>query len=762
MASLEKQAITLGVKHGFVMLPTRMKFPKGVSKWQKLKKSYSGARWKDATGFSILTGLPSGVTVIDVDAPDRKWFDDFWAHWALPPTTTVETPSGGLHLYYKYDARIKQTQRLGGFDIDVRNDSGHIMAPGSPYEAKGDKAKFNGTLYKLTVPFESMRPMDEIWFEMQTFGVERETFAVKDPKPIEHKPKVVRDATHGEITMPPGNESLFLNLMLALAKNFDNSNDRWTWAVWAICKVAKDNGFDALDMADAWSQRLPKYDSRAAVERIVNRFNYEKSPGLGWVLSKVPANDQARIEFMANFRRQYYFLDHIDLLARPGLMEIKKVHDFLATAMLKVVRSGTPYWYLRYKTNGVDDWALFKGQGNPFKGDNRGKFKYMRTLEGKELEAEIANATKAGREPEQPKLTESSFFNELLEQQYTKIPTYGSIVFKPYYGCTPPNRPDEYNAFTGYRHREYSDEERKKVLEDPVVRKRFELLMHHWKETMCNGDKAFCDYVWNWQSYLLRYGWKKPPTFLVFIGKQGLGKNLCWENLFITGILGDYGHVVQDMKRFQSNFNMKRLNKCLHVFNECTCIQQNNRTNWDMMKSLTELAFTAEPKGKESFRAYDPAGSVFMSNHGQAGGAPVMVENDDRRYAVTDMADTHKGNRKYFSKLADAVDDPRVQRLYFSFLVQRDLSKVNLRNIPDTEMRLALKKNKSMNHVLTFMERVVTLEGFVPWYRELAEEKAWFGKGRVRASFYDYCEATPSRSVSKYGAASKRGWPKRG
>ena len=56
-----------------------------------------------------------------------------------------------------------------------------------------------------------------------------------------------------------------------------------------------------------------------------------------------------------------------------------------------------------------------------------------------------------------------------------------------------------------------------------------------------------------------------------------------------------------------------------------------------------------------------------MSNHGQTGGAPMMVENDDRRYAVTDMADTHKGNRKYFSKLADAVDGSSGSTLHFWF-----------------------------------------------------------------------------------------------
>ena len=31
--------------------------------------------WDVATGFGISAGKNSGVTVIDVDLPDRKWFD---------------------------------------------------------------------------------------------------------------------------------------------------------------------------------------------------------------------------------------------------------------------------------------------------------------------------------------------------------------------------------------------------------------------------------------------------------------------------------------------------------------------------------------------------------------------------------------------------------------------------------------------------------------------------------------------------------------
>jgi len=741
MASLKEQALRLAAEHGLVVLPCREKYAKGLSGWQTWEKSYEGKLWDVATGFGISAGKHSGVTIIDVDAPDRKWFDAFWAQSGCTPTTTVETPSGGLHLYYKYDPRIKTTTKLDGYEIDVRNDRSLIMAPGSPYEAKGPKAKFNGKLYEFQkgLDWSVLQPMDDIWFQFQQFGVDRETFKVKPPKQPK-KVVVSRDSTNGR---KDTNRDHFMALMLEYNRKFD-SRDNWLTGIWSICRVAHDNGFCAMKFADEWSSKIGGYTGSKAVASVVSSFNLDKAidcgMGLPYILSKLPPNNEARIEFLKNFRRQYYFLDHVSLLARnatEGHIKLVEVHDFLSTAMIKVVRAGTPFWYLRYRCdNGVDDWALFKGTGNPFKGDNKGAFTYLVPKTPEEIQKE---KDKGVENPETVKRVESSFNVQLVKHQYTKIPTYTDIVFRPYYGDVPPCHPDTFNAFPGYKHRAYSDEEVDELLTDPVVKKRIQMVLNHWEETMCNNNKEMANYVLNWLAWLLRYGWKKPKVFLVFIGKPGLGKNLMWEDLVVHGILGkSLGHVVQDMKRFQSNFNMQRLNKCLHIFNECTCIQSNNRVNWDQMKSLTELHFTAEPKGKESFCATDPAGNVFLSNQKM----PVNVANDDRRYAVTSMNPKYKANRKYWNRLVAAIQDERVQRLFFTGLVNRDLSGFVMQDIPETNMRLQLKKNKSKNHVLTFLERVVTVKGFVPWYRDNIEkaEFRYFSKARVRASFYDYLE----------------------
>ena len=72
MATLKEQALKLAADQGVVVLPCREKYAKGLSGWQTWTKSYEGRLWDVATGFGISAGKNSGVTVIDVDAPDRE------------------------------------------------------------------------------------------------------------------------------------------------------------------------------------------------------------------------------------------------------------------------------------------------------------------------------------------------------------------------------------------------------------------------------------------------------------------------------------------------------------------------------------------------------------------------------------------------------------------------------------------------------------------------------------------------------------------
>jgi P4 family phage/plasmid primase-like protien len=88
----------------------------------------------------LLAGERNGITVLDVDAKNGKDGVSTLAELGFPniealSPVRVRTPSGGWHLYFSYDDRLKNWVGKIGEGIDIRNDRGFVGAPGS---LKGD------------------------------------------------------------------------------------------------------------------------------------------------------------------------------------------------------------------------------------------------------------------------------------------------------------------------------------------------------------------------------------------------------------------------------------------------------------------------------------------------------------------------------------------------------------------------------------------------------------------------------------------------
>ena len=104
------------------------------------------------TGFSLLTGDKSGIIVIDLDThnEDSNGIDSFKKfnvehdldEQTIYNTFTVKTPTGGKHLYYKYNGDdIKSTSGiLPG--VDVRANGGLIVLPGTTRFIEGRAVQY--------------------------------------------------------------------------------------------------------------------------------------------------------------------------------------------------------------------------------------------------------------------------------------------------------------------------------------------------------------------------------------------------------------------------------------------------------------------------------------------------------------------------------------------------------------------------------------------------------------------------------------------
>jgi predicted P-loop ATPase len=109
-------------------------------------RSYDEENTKGPSGgYGIQTGHFNGIFVIDLDVNASKGKDGITAFIALaagrpvPDTSSVLTPSGGMHLYFRLppDLHVPTSHGELGIGIDVQSEGGFVVGPGSPHKSGG-------------------------------------------------------------------------------------------------------------------------------------------------------------------------------------------------------------------------------------------------------------------------------------------------------------------------------------------------------------------------------------------------------------------------------------------------------------------------------------------------------------------------------------------------------------------------------------------------------------------------------------------------
>lgn len=89
--------------------------------------------------IGIATGEISGITVADIDVSADKAGAETWqallnySGIQTLETPMVETGSGGLHVYFAYNAVFRNGTDVFGLHVDCRNDGGYVLAPPSTH-----------------------------------------------------------------------------------------------------------------------------------------------------------------------------------------------------------------------------------------------------------------------------------------------------------------------------------------------------------------------------------------------------------------------------------------------------------------------------------------------------------------------------------------------------------------------------------------------------------------------------------------------------
>lgn len=268
------------------------------------------AQWPKAN-VGVATG--QGLVVIDIDNKKGKNGSASFAALGLPAdsldTFTVETPSGGRHVYFHGDAGANSAGRLG-LGLDVRGVGGYVVGPGSLL-ADGVKDGQPGGCYQRIL-------------EGRVRGLPSDLSARLRPA-LSHL-NGHRDDAVGDHADPHGLGERWLSEAAPRAVE-RAGGDHTTFVVAATLRdygLSEEDAFDAL-IDSGWNDRCePPWELEDLKVKVANAYRYGENPP-GSKSPEVQFNGVSIPPIVTAPRKPSKWLDHGAPIERSGLWLLPEV-----------------------------------------------------------------------------------------------------------------------------------------------------------------------------------------------------------------------------------------------------------------------------------------------------------------------------------------------------------------------------------------------------------------------------------------------------
>jgi len=261
------------------------------------------------------------------------------------------------------------------------------------------------------------------------------------------------------------------------------------------------------------------------------------------------------------------------------------------------------------------------------------------------------------------------------------------------------------------------------------------LYLDHILNNICKGDEDLYDYVINWMADAIQNPGIRPGVALVIRGKQGVGKGV-FVNEF-RRLFGPHSIQVTQTSHLVGNFNAHLRDKLI-VFADEAFWAGDKRAEGALKAMVTEDTMPIEMKGVDVQNASSYVRLIMASNNDWV--VPASV--DQRRFVVMEVSNARMQDSAYFKALRDQMEQGGRQAL-MQFLLDRDLSGVDLRRIPRTDA-LAEQQLRSLDSVGQWLYAALDAGGFEEQGAGgVAEFRSWpteLAITEVHACYLFYCK----------------------
>ncbi|HET8883032.1 MAG TPA: bifunctional DNA primase/polymerase [Solimonas sp.] len=209
-----------------------------------------------------------------------------------------------------------------------------------------------------------------------------------------------------------------------------------------------------------------------------------------------------------------------------------------------------------------------------------------------------------------------------------------------------------------------------------------------WKEhlllNVCRNDADVNRWQTGWFAHMIQRPWEKPLVAPVYKGRKGTGKNSCVER--VADLLGAHAMVTHERRYLTSQFNGHMQSLLLLVLDEA--VWAGDKEGEGKLKGVITGAHHAiELKGKEIFRVPNFTRVSIIGNEDWL----VPATEDERRFAVHGMAEGRMKDKPFFERMRIGMQQHGGDRLLLRYLLDFDLSTVDVNEAPITEALLEQK-----------------------------------------------------------------------
>ncbi|MCW1381510.1 bifunctional DNA primase/polymerase [Novosphingobium sp. KCTC 2891] len=612
------------------------------------------ATWPDAS-VGLATGDRSGLAVLDVDTKKGKdgvatLAEMGFADLAALTPVRVRTPSGGWHLYFRNDDRLRNAVDLirPGSGIDVRTTGGFVYAPGSlkngrPYTVEG------ATLGSVTLP-----PFPEVLLQ-------------------DDQPTAENEEAGEPLTFEPGE----LEQILA-ALPVDTIENRASWiTIGQALHHQFSGGDEGFRLWMETSQRGANYlenSSEAKERRRYDRFGRTRRKPVTMATVRQWAREAEllrQLENLDDFDNLPETGDEFDSLLLPAAAAVDDLAAFDLTEDEKAAaaaprKSRDPIIERMNRKHAV---VAHHGRTliTTLQDDDSIAFGTMA-----DLNTLYANVRRTFTTGKGDKATEKSEPVSAYWLRHEDRATYERLTFEP--GIT---RKGALNLWRGWN-----------VDPDPFAS--CALFLEHVRKVICRGNPDHAAYVFGWMAHLIQRPAEKPGVALVLRGAKGAGKDTLAE--YLAAVIGRR-HVptVSHENHITGNFN-KRLEAALLLHVQEGTWAGDHKAEGVLKYLVTSDFVEIERKGIDSFQLPSFLRLFISSNADWT----VPASADERRWAVFNVSDVRCGDAEYFGRLRAEMKGSGPAAL-LAWLQAYDLSGFNVRKAPDTagllDQKLASLRN---------------------------------------------------------------------